>query len=510
MKTYTARNAADALAMARGDLGQDAVVLHTRTYRRGGLLGIPQLGGRAVVEVTAIALPVLQAAARRRGRRQAAAGGAGEPEDAAAAGALGVSKRRLKSAPAPLAGDLIRRTYAAARLDLDEPGAAAAAAAALADPVRERPGGEPPGRERRSDRPAATPPPDRPAKRPAAANVEPPAALAGELAAVRELVERVARSQQVEAARRAAPELFKAAGAGGDGPIAQAYERLIHAEVAEELARRLVAAAADAGGAGGAGIGDGGVRDALERMLRGSREADAGSDRPAAGAGLEAYTGPASDRRPLTLALVGPTGVGKTTTIAKLAAQLKLRHGQKVGVVTLDTYRIGAVEQLRTYCNIIGSDLAVASSPEELADRLAGLAGCDVVLIDTAGRSPRDTDRVNELGAFLAVARPHQTHLVLSLASSPAVLRTAGERFASARPDRIIFTKCDEVEACGGLVAVVEATGLPPSFLTTGQEVPHDIEPADAAALARRLAGPPPPAPAATPGEPAVTGAPAG
>ena len=304
------------------------------------------------------------------------------------------------------------------------------------------------------------------------------------------LVARVAQTQERDAAKRDLPELFAQVGEAAAGPAAEAYARLIRAEVGDELARRLAADAADDSHA--VGEGDCPVEASVGRLLAAGAAPNATpAAGPPGGAPLEDYQRTPGDDRPLTLALVGPTGVGKTTTVAKLAAQLKLRHGRDVGVVTLDTYRIGAVEQLRTYCSIIGTELRVASSPEDLKRTLAELSACDVVLIDTAGRSPRDADRVGELGGFLAAARPHQTHLVLSLAASTGVLRDAARRFGVVGLQRLVLTKCDEAAGCGHALAVLEETGLPVSFLTTGQEVPHDIEVADAETLARRLIGEP-------------------
>src|SRR5205814_8215773 len=135
--------------------------------------------------------------------------------------------------------------------------------------------------------------------------------------------------------------------------------------------------------------------------------------------------GQARDGRPLTIALIGPTGVGKTTTVAKLAATYKLRHGKRVGLVTTDTYRIAAVDQLRTYAEIIGLPLKVALSPTEMTTVCQGLSECDVILIDTAGRSQREAARLDELRQLLAAAKPHQTHLVLSSTACEAVLLEA-------------------------------------------------------------------------------------
>jgi flagellar biosynthesis protein FlhF len=191
--------------------------------------------------------------------------------------------------------------------------------------------------------------------------------------------------------------------------------------------------------------------------------------------------------RPAVVALVGPTGVGKTTTLAKLAAGLKLKRGLRVGLITCDTYRIAAVEQLRTYAEIIGVPLRVALSPVELRDGLTVLGDNDVILVDTAGRSQNDEERISELRALVEVARPDQTHLVLSATSSPGVLRRACDKFARLNPDRLLLTKVDEAVALGSILEVLEHTRLPMSFLSTGQEVPDHIECASAERLARRI-----------------------
>jgi len=185
------------------------------------------------------------------------------------------------------------------------------------------------------------------------------------------------------------------------------------------------------------------------------------------------------------VALVGPTGVGKTTTIAKLAATAALRHGKRVGLITCDTYRIAAVEQLRTYATLIGLPLEVAQTPEDMTAAVAALDGCDVVFIDTAGRSHRDGCRLSELGLLLGSARPDEVHLVLSAATSPGGWRSAAERFAPLGADRVILSKLDECPAVGAVIGIEDAAGLPLSYLTDGQDVPDHIEPARAERLAR-------------------------
>jgi flagellar biosynthesis protein FlhF len=187
------------------------------------------------------------------------------------------------------------------------------------------------------------------------------------------------------------------------------------------------------------------------------------------------------------IALVGPTGVGKTTTVAKLAANFKLAHGVRVGLITVDTYRIAAVEQLKTYAEIIDLPLAVVNDPVEMSRALDELGDVDIVFIDTAGRSPRDEVKIRELAEFLLQARPDEVHLVLSAVAGQRSLRSAVERFATVQVDRLILTKLDEADSLGGVLAVLGLSSRPLSYLTTGQAVPDDIEPADRKRLARLI-----------------------
>ncbi len=189
------------------------------------------------------------------------------------------------------------------------------------------------------------------------------------------------------------------------------------------------------------------------------------------------------------VALVGPTGVGKTTTVAKLAANFKLAHGLKAGLVTVDTYRIAAVEQLRTYAEIIDLPLAVANTPGEMARAMDQLGGVDLVLIDTAGRSPRDEVKIRELADFLQAAQPDEVHLVLAAVAGERSLRAAVDKFAVAHADRLILTKLDEADGLGGVLGVLGQANRPVSYITTGQAVPDDIEPAHRGRLARLILG---------------------
>ena len=192
---------------------------------------------------------------------------------------------------------------------------------------------------------------------------------------------------------------------------------------------------------------------------------------------------------PHVVALIGPTGVGKTTTIAKLAANLKLREGKRVGLITIDTYRIAAVDQLKKYADIIGSPLRVVGSPEDLRDAILGMSDCEFVLVDTAGRSPSDTLKLNELKNFLTVAKPDEVHLVISTTSSEACIESAIARFSDVRVDKIIFTKLDEAVHVGVVLNVIRKVGKSLSYITTGQDVPDDIEVGRGRKLAQLILG---------------------
>lgn len=252
------------------------------------------------------------------------------------------------------------------------------------------------------------------------------------------------------------------------------YAQLIESEVPESLARRLVRHVAES-------LDPGETRrpEVVREALREAVEVCVPVAPPIAAV--------AGTRR--VVALVGPTGVGKTTTVAKLAANFKLSHGYRPGLVTVDTYRIAAVEQLRTYADIINLPLAVANSPGEMQPALDELGDVDLVLIDTAGRSPRDEVKIRELATFLAAARPDEVHLVLSAVAGERSLRGAVERFAMVHADRLILTKLDEADGLGGLLAVLGQANRPVSYITTGQAVPDDIEPADRGRLARLILG---------------------
>lgn len=192
---------------------------------------------------------------------------------------------------------------------------------------------------------------------------------------------------------------------------------------------------------------------------------------------------------PHVVALIGPTGVGKTTTIAKLAANLKLREKKQVGLITLDTYRIAAIEQLKLYADIIGAPLRVVASADDLGAAVRSMGQCEFVLIDTAGRSPNDTLKLGELRNFIGAASADEVHLVLSATSSRECIERAIQRFGDVRMDKLIFTKLDETDKLGILLNCVAKVDRPLSYVTTGQDVPDDIEVARGRRLAQLILG---------------------
>jgi len=374
VKKYTAPTMEAALARVKSDLGRDAVILHTRCFKRGAILG---LGGSQVVEVTASDEVRVS------------------PRTSAPRAAVAVEKAYRGAAPSNSSADFL--------------------------------------------------------------------ALKGDITALRTMVQDVLRNTRGSRTSLWPQSLqvwhkhLTSRGAG-ESCAADVLEPLV-ANLAGTRRDdpRLVA------------------KDVLLRVAECIRTA--------------APIAPGVPGSPSIVALVGPTGVGKTTTIAKLAAHFSLREHKPVGLVTLDTYRIAAVEQLRTYARIIDVPLQVALTPGELCEALERLSECSLILIDTAGRSQRDSMKINDLKAFLDIRRPHQTHLVLAANAEKEALEDVVERFSVYRPDRILVTKIDELPACGKLLDIAALAPHPVSYITTGQDVPDDIETAQPDLIAALIAG---------------------
>ncbi|GGN90377.1 flagellar biosynthesis protein FlhF [Saccharibacillus kuerlensis] len=173
--------------------------------------------------------------------------------------------------------------------------------------------------------------------------------------------------------------------------------------------------------------------------------------------------------------VAGPTGVGKTTTIAKMAAEQMFKHKRKVGFITSDTYRISAIEQLRTYASILNVPLEVVQSPGDLQRAFQKLENCDLILMDTAGRNYRNELLVSELQALIAPVERSETYLVLSLTSKYRDMAEITDNFSQYRLDKIIFTKADETGSFGSIFSLLHRYPLKYSYITNGQNVPDDL-----------------------------------
>ncbi|NLX22866.1 MAG: flagellar biosynthesis protein FlhF [Phycisphaerae bacterium] len=466
LKTYQGSSMAEALERVKTDLGADAVILHTRTVRRGGVLGV---GARNIVEITASRDPRLLPAAERR----------------AMAGRVSQVGRND-----PPSGDRLRDA-SAERLVRDLYSARPTSSSVATRAPRSVP-----------SVPAAPP-------RPFGDLGTQAANLQNEINEIRAMVRELLSRPVVNAPVGHLPDLAPDVPEIPD-ELRDYYTRLLQNAVAEELAHDVIQRARQrlddcrarimAGVAGKLddAQADKRVRDKLRDLIPAVLMESIERMLPAAGP-LEVG---ASDRGKV-VALVGPTGVGKTTTVAKLAAHFKLREGRSVGLITIDTYRIAAVDQLRAYADIMALPLEVVFTPQELAEAIKRLGDCDLILVDTSGRSHRDAQRLADLRQFLDAGRAavesqateaqtpagadgtsvqqsstkrFEVHLLLSCTGHRDQLIDVAERFSSLGVDGVVFTKLDEAVGAGVVLNVATRLKWHMSYLTTGQEVPDDIE----------------------------------
>lgn len=395
LRTYQATTMSEALADVKRDLGRDAVILHTRNFRKGGLLGL--IGGKRVWEVTAA--PNL---------------------------------------------NVVPRIPRASRLEDESPASGVTAPAVPAETIAPA-----------MDENALPPSP--------LAGEESPASDSGtigrQMGELRTMVEKLLNTTQTPKSESELP-----------GELRNIRKHLIDQDVDEELAWELV--------------------NQLRLNLTGREMHDRGLARQKLGeliGGRISTAGNSDVASRRVVALIGPTGVGKTTTIAKLAANFKLRENKSVGLITIDTYRIAAVDQLRAYAEIIEVPIEAVLTPAELQKAVQAMADKDVVLIDTAGRSQNNTLRLNQLRGFLTAANPDEVHLVLSATANRKAMRSTLEHFSPLGVNRVILTKLDEAETFGAILTASTAGRAMLSYVTTGQDVPDDIAPADASRLARSI-----------------------
>ncbi|MFS8569423.1 MAG: flagellar biosynthesis protein FlhF [Thermaerobacter sp.] len=188
-----------------------------------------------------------------------------------------------------------------------------------------------------------------------------------------------------------------------------------------------------------------------------------------------------------TVAFVGPTGSGKTTTLAKLASRAVLLEGRSVALITLDTYRIGAVDQLQTYAEILDVPLYVAYTADDLLQAVERCRSADLVLIDTAGRGPGDAVAIARLRRVLDQVQIDEIHLVMAAGTRVLDAQYLGATYRRLGPNRLLLTKLDETLGLGGILELPAVMGLPVSYFTFGQSVPDDIEPATPQRAAVRI-----------------------
>lgn len=179
---------------------------------------------------------------------------------------------------------------------------------------------------------------------------------------------------------------------------------------------------------------------------------------------------------PKVVAMVGPTGVGKTTTIAKLAADFSIRQKKKVALISLDTYRIGAADQLKVYGDIMRIPVEIASNAREYRKLLHKFSDMDIIFVDTMGKCHKDERYASRLNEVLRNSGPVEIHLALSASLQERVLEETFNQFSPLKINKVLFTKLDEGLTFGILINLALHTQLPLSYFTNGQRVPEDIE----------------------------------
>ena len=453
IRQYQAASMQEARLKIKMDLGPDAVILHSRTFKKGGFFGF---GGKEVVEVLA-ALEVNPAG--------------GDTRSAGPSRPSGPSLNITLPSESPLPPSRPVEPPPIPHRPLSEP--SAVLPITLTVPVQA------PEAVLVSPSPVVSPVP-------APAPVQAPAPAqdlvrgSGSLSQGDQALARL--EPEVDALKAAVGQVRDLLGtvvgqldrghARGEWPmgLAQLLDRLIESGLPMVRARELVSSLDEAGFTEPSAE----ALDSLEPIVSGWFSC---------GGGIDLST----PNRPRVVALVGPTGVGKTTTIAKLAANFRLLQNKQVALITNDTYRVAAVEQLRTYGDLIRIPIEVVQTPQAMREAIARNVGVDLVLIDTAGRSPSHPMHLQELRSFLDLPIPREVHLVLSSTTNRANLERIVDAFDPVAPDRLLFTKIDETVTFGAMLGLAAQVGKPLSYLTTGQNVPQDIQVAERDAVVRLM-----------------------
>jgi len=193
------------------------------------------------------------------------------------------------------------------------------------------------------------------------------------------------------------------------------------------------------------------------------------------------------DTRQQVLAFVGPPGSGKTTSLAKIAANLSMERGISVGILSTDGLRLGSNHLLQNYAEVLGWHFDVADSIEQVASCLDGLAGCRFVFLDTSGCSPTDTESLDKLSQLMKLTKPTETHLVLSSTCNARSFLRYEQAFERLNPNRMLLTRLDESGGLGAMFPCIQSSSLPISYLTNGQQIPADLIQATEIRLAQHI-----------------------
>ncbi len=320
--------------------------------------------------------------------------------------------------------------------------------------------------------PVQTPPPVAVAGAPGTAVPEAAGLTSDALDRLRREIETLRKRMEDMAGRLAASRVeLLGAGQGAASEGNQVLAKLAHAEVDQEVIDAALRLAGLGRSLPLARVSWGLVRDALSAMVR-----------------VDARVGH-HHGAPRALALIGPPGSGKTTTLVKLAATYGLAERRPVQFISVDTTRIGGAEQLRSFASILGVGFQAVDTVNGLARAVEEHRGKDLILIDTPGQSGKDLEDAAELARWLAVQAGIDVHLTLTASMKPADLRHTVERYEGFAPKKLIFTRLDETATYGSILNEAVRTGLPLSFFTCGQQIPEDLEEANAAHLLDAILG---------------------
>lgn len=446
VKRYIVDSMPEAMEKIRMDLGKDAVILNSKLIKTGGLFG---MFGKQRFEVIAAVDE------KPFDREKSAAPVVERPNESLTRQTAGTyTAQQVYRKPAAAAGHSAQAVHESPPMP-----ERAKQAVHVADP-----------REAVNENNTASEQPTSPATRAAMPSARPEQATAAPSAGSEQLANEV-RDMRKMFERLLVNDLSQQLPA----PLREVRNRLLEQEVADELSAEIIRQLMEAAKPG--------QEWTREEALRISQEKIAAMLAPAIPS--SAKLGP--DVR--YAFFFGPTGVGKTTTIAKLAANSMLKERRKIGFITADTYRMAAIEQLKTYANILNVPLEVVFSPREMAQAMEKLSDCDLIFVDTAGRNFRNDEYVAGIRELVQHGNSNVNYLVLSLTSKYKDMKAIIDNFAEVPVGQVIFTKADETNSYGSILNVTRQTGLALSYITTGQNVPDDIMVATPALVSAMIMG---------------------